>query len=462
MYKEAAISVDGEIRYGKIIDDIPQLLKGRLAQAGGGRHNDASRQDSSDITALLQCGLNPSDTYATFSASIRGKDALHRKNSHFDDYLQRTIRASLSFLGKTLEDYKPKPAIHVDFARKRSYKLEDGINVAMASGIETEKAQWLWPGYIPQGKITILAGDPGMGKSTIGIDLVAKISCGKPLPSGGRTVTGTCLIASAEDAPEDTIAPRLIVAEAKMSRVGVIREVKIEDQLCYLSLPRDLNRLRKLVVARGARLLIIDPLNAFLERGTDTYKDQDIRSVLAPVEQMAEETGVAVLIIAHLTKKEDSSVLYRVGGSIGFIGSARSVLAVGETGKKNLRVLYSLKSNLAKKPQPLGYETRQVTRHRKNASEWKGEEKIVSSVIRWKGTVDYDPSNRSAVSGDKAASEAENFLQQSLTDSGVSVEDLYAEAKRAGISRGQLNRMKTEMGLKITKGRDGNWVWSMP
>ena len=247
-----------------------------------------------------------------------------------------------------------------------------------------------------------------------------------------------------------------------MSRVGVIREVKIEDQLCYLSLPRDLNRLRKLVVARGARLLIIDPLNAFLERGTDTYKDQDIRSVLAPVEQMAEETGVAVLIIAHLTKKEDSSVLYRVGGSIGFIGAARSVLAVGETGKKNLRVLYSLKSNLAKKPQPLGYETRQVTRHRKNASEWKGEEKIVSSVIRWKGTVDYDPSNRSAVSGDKAASEAENFLQQSLTDSGVSVEDLYAEAKRAGISRGQLNRMKTEMGLKITKGRDGNWVWSMP
>jgi archaellum biogenesis ATPase FlaH len=462
LYKESAISVSGEIRYGKVIEDIPDLLKQRLSIAGGGRHNDASRQDSSDITALLQCGLNPSDTYATFAASIRGKDALHRKNSHFDDYLQRTIRAGLSFLGKTLEDYEPKSAVHIDFARRRSYKLTDGINVAMASGIETEKARWLWPGYIPSGKITILAGDPGMGKSTIAIDLVSRISCGKPLPSGGRTVTGTCLIASAEDAPEDTIAPRLIVAEAKMSKVGVIREVKIEDQLCYLSLPRDLNRLRKLVVARGARVLVIDPLNAFLERGTDSYKDQDIRSVLAPVENMAEETGVAVLIIAHLTKKEDSSVLYRVGGSIGFIGAARSVLAVGETGKKNLRVLYSLKSNLAKKPQPLGYETRQVTRHRKNESEWKGEEKIVSSVIRWKGAVEYDPSNRSAVNGDKAATEAENFLQQALTDSGVSVDDIYAEAKRAGISRGQLNRMKTEMGLKVTKGRDGNWTWSMP
>lgn len=464
LYKEAPESVNGEIRYGKIIEDIPDLLKQRIYRIGGGRYGDSSRQDSSDITALLKCGLTPGDCYATFADSPRGKDALSRKNGHFDDYLQRTIRASLSFLGKTLEDYKQKPieTIHIDFARKRNYTLQDGINVAMAEGIETEKAQWLWPGYIPSGKITILAGDPGMGKSTIAIDLVSRISCGKPLPSGGRTISGTCLIASAEDAPEDTIAPRLIVAEAKMSRVGVIREVKIEDQLCFLSLPRDLNRLRKLVVARGARVLVIDPLNAFLERGTDTYKDQDIRSVLAPVENMAEETGVAVLIIAHLTKKEDSSVLYRVGGSIGFIGAARSVLAVGETNKPNLRVLYSLKSNLAKKPQPLSYETRQVTRLRKKDTDWKGEEKIVSSVIRWRGAIDYDPSQRSAVNSDKAASEAEDFLRQSLVDSSVSVEDLCIEAKRAGIPRSQLNRVKTEMGLKVSKGRDGNWTWSMP
>jgi hypothetical protein len=458
-------SVNGEIRSGRIIEDIPDMLKDRLAQAGGGVHNDASRQDSSVVTHLLRCGLSPSDCYATFAASARGKDAISRKNSHFDDYLQRTIRASLSFLNKTIEEYtdtKPQETVHIDFGKKRNYKLEDGINVAMASGVEVEKTQWLWTGYIPAGKITILAGDPGMGKSTIGVDLASRISCGKPLPSGGRSVSGTCLIASAEDAPEDTITPRLIVAEAKISRVGIIREVKIEDQLCYLSLPRDLNRLRKLVISRGARLLIIDPLNAFLERGTDTYKDQDIRSVLAPVENMAEETGAAVLIIAHLTKKEDASVLYRVGGSIGFIGAARSVLAVGNTSKPNLKVLYSLKSNLAKKPQPLAYETRQVTRSRKDEKDWKGEEKIVSSVIRWKGAIDYDPSRGSAISSGKAELEAEDFLRQALVDSSVSVDDIYAEAKRAGISRGQLNRVKTEMGLKVSKDRSGAWNWSMP
>jgi hypothetical protein len=466
LYKEAAASVSGEIRSGKIILDIPDRLLLKLKTPGGSKYNDPSREDSSCITGLLKCGLTPSDTYATFAASPRGRDAIVRKNSHFDDYLQRTIRASLSFIGKEISDYDTKPttqddSLHINFGKKRNYSLVEGINVAVASGIETERANWLWPGYIPSGKITILAGDPGMGKSTIAIDLCARISTGKPLPSGGRTITGTCLIASAEDAPEDTIAPRLIVAEAKMERVGVIREVKIEDQLCFLSLPRDLNRLRKLVIARGARLLIIDPLNAFLERGTDSYKDQDIRSVLAPVENMAEETGVAVLIIAHLTKKEDSSVLYRVGGSIGFIGAARSVLAVGSTSKPNLRVLYSLKSNLAKKPQPLSYETRQVTRTRKNEKDWKGEEKIISSVVRWKGAIDYDPSKGSAINGEKAGAEAEDFLRQALVDSEVSVDDIYAEAKRAGISRSQLNRVKTEMGLKVKKSRDGSWTWSM-
>lgn len=464
LYREKPESVNGEIRSGRVIEDIPDLLKGRLAQAGGGVHNDASREDSSGITALLSCGLTPEDVYATFAASVRGKDAISRKNGHFDDYLQRTIRSSLSFLGKTFEDYKLKPieTVHLDFGRKRSYSLEEGINVAMASKVETEKTKWLWEGYIPAGKITILAGDPGMGKSTIAIDLVSRISCGKPLPSGGRTISGTCLIASAEDAPEDTITPRLIVAEAKLERVGVIREVKIEEQLCYLSLPRDLNRLRKLVISRGARILILDPLNAFLERGTDSYKDQDIRSVLAPVENMAEETGVAVLIIAHLTKKEDASILYRVGGSIGFIGAARSVLAVGQTSKTNLRVLYSLKSNLAKKPPSLSYETRQLTRHRKSEKDWKGEEKIVSSVVRWRGEIEYDAGQHSAVNGQKAEIEAEEFLRQAVVDSEVFVEDIYTEARRAGISRGQLNRVKTEMGLKVKKGRDGNWTWSMP
>jgi putative DNA primase/helicase len=465
LYKEAPASVEGEVRSGKVIQDIPDLLKQRLSDLGKGRYNDSSRQDSKVITHLIRCGLNPSDAYATFAASPRGKDAIARKNGHFDDYLQRTIRASLSFLEKTLDDYKKKDpeTLHIDFARKRSYKLEEGINVAQASEIETERPHWLWPGYIPAGKITILAGDPGMGKSTLSIDLVSRISCGKSLPSGGRTVNGTCLIASAEDAPEDTITPRLIVAEARMKRVGVIREVKIDDQLYYLSLPRDLNRLRSLIIARGARLLIIDPLNAFLERGTDSYKDQDIRSVLAPIEQMAEETGAAIIIIAHLTKKEDASTLYRVGGSIGLIGAARSVLAVGETGKKNLRVLYSLKSNLAKKPPALAYETKQVTRHRKDPSEWKGEEKIVSSIIRWRGEVAYDPSHRAAIGADKAGAEAEDFLRQVLVDGGsVNSEDIFAEAKRAGVSRVQLNQLKTEMGVKIVRARDGGWIWSMP
>src|SRR5271167_2066319 len=94
LYKEAAASVSGEIRSGRVMLDVPDRLLLKLKEVGGGRYDDASREDSSIITSLLKCGLTPSDAYATFSASPRGRDAITRKNSHFDDYLQRTIRSS--------------------------------------------------------------------------------------------------------------------------------------------------------------------------------------------------------------------------------------------------------------------------------------------------------------------------------------------------------------------------------
>lgn len=474
---------DFDGRKGRIITGLlSQEMRESLNHIGGSEKNgDYSRQDSALITSILLLGYKPEDVYATFANSIRGKHASERKGSHFDDYLQRTVKNALSYLhsrnGSSDRDEpnehqeekqeEKQDKVSVDFSKKRKdpSKGKEGLIVAMASDIEAEKSRWLWPSYIPAGKITVLAGDPGMGKSTIALDIVARISRGTLLPSGGRSVCGTCIVASAEDAPEDTIIPRLVIADADLKRVGIVREVRLmEDEIRFLSLPRDLQRLRDTLIERGARVMIIDPFNAFLEKGTDTYKDQDVRMVLSPLEAMAEETGAAIIIVAHLNKKEDASTLYRVGGSIGFIGAARSVLAVAHTPKQDVKVLYSLKSNLAKRPPSLAYETRQQTRTRKNEKDWLGEETISSSGIRWKGEIDFDPmqSGPSFSEEAKVETEAEEFLRQALVDTEVSTDDLYAEARRAGISKTALNRVKTGMGIKSRKNRAGNWTWSLP
>lgn len=477
--------LDFDGRSGRDITELlPQEIRESLGRIGGAEKNgDRSRQDSSLITSILSLGYSPEDIYVTFANSVRGKHAAERKGSHWEDYLARTIKSAAAYLHRNStgsessepeEDKaeekstrKSEAGISVNFGRKRkdSSGGREGLIVTMGTEIEVERSQWLWPGYIPAGKITVLAGDPGMGKSTIALDIVARISRGSHLPSGGRSVSGTCIVASAEDAPEDTIIPRLIIAGANLDRVGLVREVRLmDDEIRFLSLPRDLQKLRDTLISRGARLMIIDPFNSFMEKGTDTYKDQDVRMVLSPLEAMAEETGAAIVIVAHLNKKEDASTLYRVGGSIGFIGAARSVLAVTHTPKENIKVLYSLKSNLAKRPPSLSYETRQHTKTRTEEKQWLGEEKVTSSGIRWRGEVDFDPMQSGAGFSDeaKAENEAEGFLRQALVDGEVATDDIYTEARRAGISKTQINRVKTQLGVKSRKRRDGSWTWSLP
>jgi hypothetical protein len=351
----------------------------------------------------------------------------------------------------------------VDFskstARVKAHK--SGIASIRALDVSVESARWLWPGYIPAGKITILAGDPGLGKSTIAIDLISRISQGTFMPTGERTVTGACAVASAEDDAADTIVPRLITAGANLSRVEILRETEIDGELRYLSFPRDLQRLYDFITDHGFRMVVIDPLNAFLERGLDSHRDQDIRSLLAPLENIAETTGCAILLIAHLNKKEDSSALYRIGGSIGFIGAARSVLGVANLPESNHRVLYAIKTSHARRPASLAYEIGQSHKERKTGEEWRGENEVTNSRITWRGTCNFDPFNQKKVR-DPQAQEARNFLKQILCDGELESETIQAEAKAAGIGWTTVRNVKADMGITSRKLRTGKWAWKPP
>jgi len=345
--------------------------------------------------------------------------------------------------------------IELNFARNRKQgeKVEGIVEENLQD--DPEKLRWLWYGYIPAGKITIVAGDPGMGKSTIALDIVSRVTRGTFMPlSSLRTQRGFCGIVTAEDAPEDTIIPRVMANGADRTRVRSFRKVIIEGEEHFFSFPRDLLRLRNYIIKRRARLIVIDPLSAFVEKGTDTYKDQDIRLVLGPLEALAEETDCAILIVAHLNKKEEASILYRIGGSIGFIAAARSVLAVRRLNRDDENenpecVLYSLKSSVSRKPPSLVYhiETKII----------QGD--IESSEIYWDRTMQFDPNRRTDMNEGKQ--DCLEFCKQELSDAEVESTQVYTDAKQAGISKRTLDRYKPEFKISSRK-KNGKWYWSAP
>jgi hypothetical protein len=459
----AVCSFDG----GKIVRDLDisdgtkQLLRSTGGTSYGG---DRSSQDAAIITAILSSGVSPADAYATFADSIRGRDARERKNGHFEDYLQRTISKQVEFLDKHPRPQK-KDTINLDFSNPKSiHKSVNGeLPYTMCSDIAVKKLNWIWEGFIPEGKITVLAGDPRLGKSTLIVDIIARISRGMTLPlSEKRAITGTCLIASAEDSEDDTIIPRLISAGANLRKVGIIPTSRIENgELKFLTFPRDLGILSKLIIEKGSRILVIDPLNSFLEKGTDSHKDQDIRRILHPIESIAHDTGCAIVVLAHFNKRsEEVNSLYRVGGSIGLTAAARSVLGVTKT-NEGKRILYSIKSNLSVTPIALEYEIKSVNKNR-IGKEWKGENNINSSSISWGRQVEYDPDNKGEAKSDSAVVEmAGHILRQILANGPVETDDVYAQAKKLGVSKIYINRVKYDLEVRPRK-IVGKWYWELP
>jgi hypothetical protein len=233
------------------------------------------------------------------------------------------------------------------------------LQMKRASDITPEPVTWLWSRRIAAGKITLLMGDPEAGKTFLACEIAARVSTGMPLP-GSRADTaparGDVLYFTAEDGHADTIVQRLIQQRAKMSRI----HVEVGGVLCGTQRREfrlsDTEPLRYEIERSSARLAIIDPLSAYLGH-SDSYKNAEIRALLAPLTRMAALTNVAIVLVTHLTKKPDLPVMYRASGSIAFVAVARNALAVTALNKQPgaLRIITSVKSNLGPAPDPLGF-----------------------------------------------------------------------------------------------------------
>src|SRR5258706_1443243 len=195
---------------------------------------------------------------------------------------------------------------------------------------ETEQINWLWQGHIPLGKIALLDGDRGVGKSLLAIDIAARVTTGQPMPDGTPGKHGNVILIAPEDGAGDTLKPRLEAAGGDPSRVRLLntlesfnsKKLRIYDRT--FSLSEDIDALEKAIKDMQASLVILDPLMAILGSDIDSSRDQSVREVFAPLAYLAEQTACAMLIIRHLSKINPSNPLYRGAGSIGIIASART------------------------------------------------------------------------------------------------------------------------------------------
>ncbi|MCC7364830.1 MAG: AAA family ATPase [Dehalococcoidia bacterium] len=330
------------------------------------------------------------------------------------------------------------------------------------SEVASESLSWLWDGRIPLGKITILDGDPGLGKSTMLFDIAARVTTGRAMPDGNASdLNGPAgvLILSAEDGLADTIRPRLEQAGADLDRVVVLESVKDEAGYDRLpAIPDDIERLEAAIQEADAALVVLDPLMAYLGANINSYRDQDVRRALGALKGVAERSGAANVAVRHLNKAMSSNALYRGGGSIGIVGAARSALLVAAdpddpTGER--RILVSTKSNLGPPPSALAY-------------------RLVSSgevaVVSWEGLTAHTATDLlrppTSEQDHTARGDAEQWLLDALCSGPVAAKDLQQQAGEAGIAQRTLQRAKRS--LRVTSTREGNvgesgrWVWGLP
>lgn len=326
----------------------------------------------------------------------------------------------------------------------------------LLSDVEPEAVTWLWPGFIPSGKLVVLDGDPGLGKSTMSLDIAARLSNGAHMPDGskGGEPCGVVIL-SAEDGLADTIKPRLEAAGADCSRIvalSTLPDVKA-DQERPVVLPDDLEAVAKAIERVGAKLLIIDPLMAFLAANVNSHRDQDIRRVLYAVANLAEATGVAVLVIRHLNKATGGNSLYRGGGSIGIIGAARSgFLVAADPDDENHRVIASTKANLCRTPESLAF-------HLEDCGE--------AARVVWDGASTHSANELLAIPMNAeegaALAEAKKILTDILSEGPVAAKEIERQARDAGVSGSTLRRAKEALGVRSKKyGMGGGWVWELP
>jgi len=340
---------------------------------------------------------------------------------------------------------------------------EDSAGLTWLDQVTAERIAWLWPGRLPRGKLVILDGDPGVGKSTLVLDWIARLTTGTPWPDGTECRKGNALIMSAEDGAADTIRPRLDAAGGNAAHVALWTDVPYtDDQGASRTrppvLPADTDALEAKIRTTQAEMVMIDVLMAYLSAKVDAHKDQDVRGALHRLASVAERTGCCIIILRHLNKGGGSNAIYRGGGSIGIIGQARAAyIAVKDPDDEagQTRVLACSKMNIAKEPGGITYRLVESELHGCARVQW-GEATDRTTTELLGGASEDDAPN--------ALDDAVGWLQRFLMEAGGEADSKDAKdaARKARISDRTLKRALQPASVTVrSEGFPRRTIWSI-
>ncbi|GHU45761.1 hypothetical protein FACS1894120_1220 [Clostridia bacterium] len=314
----------------------------------------------------------------------------------------------------------------------------ENLELVSLDNIQSTPVEFLWKPYIPQGKITIVQGDGGCGKTTLMLAITAAVTTGKSIYSGAVSAPASVLFQTAEDSLNDTIKPRLEQLGANCSMVHTIvegeRSLSLSDE-----------RIEAAIFRTNAALCVFDPVQSFAN-GADFNSTNGMRPHLKHLADVAEKTGCAIVLIGHLNKKSGKSQ-YRGLGSIDIYAAARSVITVGKIpDNENLRAIVHGKSNLSAPGETLAFEIGPS-----NGFHWYGNYDITLDEL-------LTPPKKS----DSQIEKAKRLIKSELADGGeVLAVEIQEIAEDKGISRNTLNRAKTALNVVSVK-RGNQWYWSLP
>lgn len=342
------------------------------------------------------------------------------------------------------------------------------VTLVQGASITPEPVSWLWEGWLARGKAHIFGGAPGSGKTTIAVNLAATISTGGKWPDNTNAPVGNVIIWSGEDDARDTLAPRLIAANADMARILFVGDTNDNGKARSFDPAKDIEPLQTAIRdAGGAAMLIVDPLVSAV--AADSHKNGEVRRALQPLVDLASQEGAALLGITHFSKNTAGrEPTERITGSLAFGALARIVLVAAKISPEDHgpthRVFMRSKSNIGPDDGGFEYELCQV--------ELTAHPGISASCVDWGAAIEgtarevlavaENPSSRETVGAVKAAS---IFLQSLLADGPMAAEDIRSNVDSSGVSWSAVRRAQKSLGIVAARegyGAEGRWLWSLP